>query len=73
MIQVAVRDFGHGIEEQELHNLFEPFFTTKSSGLGMGLSLSRSIIVSHGGHIWAQNNLDKGATFYFDLPVMDNM
>jgi PAS domain S-box-containing protein len=67
-IQVAVRDFGSGVEERELHKIFEPFFTTKRSGLGMGLSLSRSIIESHGGHIWAQNNPDEGITFYFDLP-----
>ena len=70
MVQVAVRDYGPGIEEQELQRIFEPFFTTKRSGLGMGLSLSRSIIESHGGHIWAENNPDKGATFYFDLPAI---
>jgi PAS domain S-box-containing protein len=68
MVQVAVRDFGSGIEEPDLRRIFEPFFTTKRSGLGMGLSLSRSIIESHGGHIWAENNPDKGITFYFDLP-----
>jgi PAS domain S-box-containing protein len=68
VVQVAVRDFGSGIGEQELHKIFEPFFTTKRSGLGMGLSLSRSIIESHGGHIWAKNNPDQGITFYFDLP-----
>jgi PAS domain S-box-containing protein len=68
MVQVAVRDFGSGIEELDLRRIFEPFFTTKRSGLGMGLSLSRSIIESHGGHIWAKNNPDKGITFYFDLP-----
>ena len=67
-VQVAVRDFGPGIGEKELGRLFEPFFTTKRSGLGMGLSLSRSIIEAHGGHIRAENNPDKGATFYFDLP-----
>jgi PAS domain S-box-containing protein len=70
--KVAVRDFGSGIEEQELRKIFEPFFTTKRSGLGMGLSLSRSIIESHGGHIWAENNPDKGITFYFDLPTTTN-
>jgi len=70
VVKVAVRDFGSGIEEQELHKIFEPFFTTKRSGLGMGLSLSRSIIESHGGHIWAENNPDKGITFYFDLPTI---
>ncbi len=68
VVQVAVRDFGPGIEEEVLKRIFEPFFTTKRSGLGMGLSLSRSIIESHGGHIRAQNNPDKGITFYFDLP-----
>jgi two-component system sensor kinase FixL len=68
VVKVAVRDFGSGIEEQALRKIFEPFFTTKRSGLGMGLSLSRSIIESHGGHIWAENNPDKGMTFYFDLP-----
>ncbi len=67
-VQVAVRDFGPGIKDEEIGKLFEPFFTTKRSGLGMGLSLSRSIIEAHGGHIWAENNPDKGATFYFDLP-----
>jgi signal transduction histidine kinase len=72
VIKVAVRDFGPGIEEQALQVIFEPFFTTKRSGLGMGLSLSRSIIESHGGHIWAQNNPDRGSTFYFDLPEMPN-
>jgi len=68
-VQVAVRDFGPGIEEKELNKIFEPFFTTKRSGLGMGLSLSRSIIEAHGGHIWVENNPDQGVTFYFDLPT----
>ena len=68
-VQVAVSDFGPGVEEEDLGRLFEPFFTTKRSGLGMGLSLSRSIIEAHGGHIWVENNRDKGATFYFDLPA----
>ena len=68
-VQVIVRDFGPGVEEEDLSKLFEPFFTTKRSGLGMGLSLSRSIIEAHGGHIWVENNPDRGATFYFDLPA----
>ena len=71
-VQVAVRDFGSGIEEQTRHLIFEPFFTMKHSGLGMGLSLSRSIIESHGGNIWAQNNVDKGTTFFFYLPEVRN-
>jgi two-component system cell cycle sensor histidine kinase/response regulator CckA len=67
-VLVSVRDFGLGIDEEKLARIFEPFFTTKDSGLGMGLSLSRSIIESHGGHIWAENNIDGGATFFFNLP-----
>ncbi len=70
IVQVAVRDFGIGIEKNDLGKLFDPFFTTKRSGLGMGLSLSRSIIEAHGGHIWAENNNDRGATFFFDLPAV---
>jgi two-component system sensor kinase FixL len=64
---VSVRDFGLGVDDKELARIFEPFFTTKDTGLGMGLSLSRSIIESHGGHIWAENNIDGGATFFFNL------
>ena len=71
-VQVAVRDFGPGIEEKDLDHIFEPFFTTKRSGLGMGLSISRSIIEAHGGRIWAANNPDKGVTFYFEIPVLTN-
>jgi PAS domain S-box-containing protein len=68
-MQVAVRDLGPGIAEKDLDHIFEPFFTTKRSGLGMGLSISRSIIEAHGGRIWVENNPDKGVTFYFELPV----
>ena len=67
-VRVAVRDFGPGVGEEDFGKLFEPFFTTKRSGLGMGLSLTRSIIEAHGGHVWVKNNPDRGATFYFDLP-----
>jgi PAS domain S-box-containing protein len=68
--QVAVRDFGLGIDEKDLDYIFDPFFTTKRSGLGMGLSISRSIIEAHGGRIWVENNRDKGVTFYFEIPVL---
>jgi len=68
-VQVAVRDFGPGIEEKDLDHIFDPFFTTKRSGLGMGLSISRSIIEAHGGRIWVENNPDKGVTFYFEIPA----
>ena len=69
-VQVAVRDLGPGIAKKDLDHIFEPFFTTKRSSLGMGLSLSRSIIEAHGGRIWVENNPDKGVTFYFELPVL---
>jgi two-component system sensor kinase FixL len=69
IVQVAVRDFGPGIAEKDLDHIFEPFFTTKRSGLGMGLSICRSIIEAHGGRIWVENNPDKGVTFYFELLV----
>ena len=68
-VRVAVRDFGTGLGEGgESTMMFEPFFTTKRTGLGMGLFLSRSIIESHGGRVWAENNSDHGASFYFTLP-----
>jgi signal transduction histidine kinase len=53
----------------ELEKVFEPFFTSKTHGLGLGLSVCRSIITAHGGKLWATNNPDHGATFQFTLPV----
>jgi two-component system sensor kinase FixL len=69
MIEVAVRDRGHGIAADDVEQVFEPFYTTKREGLGMGLSICRSIIRAHAGRLWAQKNADGGATFYFTLPV----
>jgi len=68
-IQVAVSDSGMGVSRDKLDKMFQPFFTTKGEGLGMGLSICRSIIEAHGGQLWAENNLARGATFYFTLPV----
>jgi signal transduction histidine kinase len=68
-IQVAVIDTGPGIAADKLPHLFESFFTTKKEGMGIGLSIARSIIVAHEGRIWAENNLWGGAAFRFSLPV----
>ena len=66
---VAVKDSGHGIPAEAFERVFESFFTTKREGIGLGLSISRSIIEAHGGAIWAENNHDRGATFSFSLPL----
>jgi len=67
-VRVAVRDFGPGVSVENLPHLFEPFYTTKPGGMGMGLSISRSIIEDHGGRLWASANVPRGATFYFTVP-----
>ena len=68
-IVAAVTDNGRGVPAGETETVFKPFYTTKPQGLGMGLSISRSIINRHQGRIWVENNSDGGATFYFSLPV----
>jgi two-component system sensor kinase FixL len=68
-IRIEVSDTGTGISPDRLVNLFEPFRSSKREGLGLGLSISRSIVEAHKGRIWAENNPDCGATFYFTLPV----
>ena len=70
-VRVAVRDRGIGVNGDSLDKIFQPFYTTKRDGLGMGLSISRSIIEDHGGRLWAENNSDRGVTFYFAVPVGD--
>jgi two-component system, LuxR family, sensor kinase FixL len=70
MLMVAVSDKGTGISEEHRETIFHPFYTTKHSGLGMGLSISRTIIEAHGGRLSAENNPDRGATFYFSIPVV---
>ncbi len=69
MAKVGIRDFGIGIIEDTLNQIIEPFYTTKPEGMGMGLSINRSIIDAHTGRLWAENNPDRGATFYFTLPI----
>ena len=68
-VLVAVRDSGTGLHLENLDQLFEPFFSTKPQGMGMGLAISRSIIESHGGRLWAVPNDGPGVTFEFALPV----
>jgi PAS domain S-box-containing protein len=66
---ISVSDTGIGLSIDEAERIFEAFFTTKPRGTGMGLSVSRRIIASHGGHLWANPNPGRGATFQFTLPV----
>jgi PAS domain S-box-containing protein len=68
-VKASVTDFGNGIDENNIERLFEPFYTTKPEGLGMGLSISQTIIMAHGGTMEASNNPEGGATFAFTLPA----
>lgn len=68
-VQVSVVDNGPGIPAEQLDRIFEPFVTTKSAGMGLGLSICRTIVSAHGGRIWADNNPDRGATLHFTLQV----
>jgi two-component system sensor kinase FixL len=68
-VLAAVTDNGTGVSTEDPEIVFQPFYTTKTQGLGMGLSISRSIIIRHQGRIWAENNPGSGTTFYFSLPV----
>ena len=65
---MAVRDTGPGIDLEHIERVFETFYTTKQSGMGMGLSICRSIIEAHGGRLWAEANELRGAIFQFTLP-----
>jgi C4-dicarboxylate-specific signal transduction histidine kinase len=67
-VRLTVQDAGDGLDPQMADKIFEPFFTTKSAGMGIGLSVSRSIIESHRGRIWAALNEGPGATFSFSIP-----
>jgi signal transduction histidine kinase len=68
-VLVSVTDYGAGISAEDADRLFNPFFTTKSSGMGMGLSICRSIVDAHDGRLSATANLPHGATFQLLLPV----
>jgi signal transduction histidine kinase len=66
---VSVSDTGVGIPTDKMERIFNAFFTTKAGGTGMGLAISRTIIESHGGRLWATVNRGSGATFHFTLPT----
>ena len=68
-VEIAVSDSGEGLAADIAEKMFDPFFTTKPGSLGMGLSISRSIVEAHGGRLWATPNPDRGTTFRFTLPV----
>jgi signal transduction histidine kinase len=67
-VLVAVIDSGPGLQPASLERLFEPFYTTKTGGLGVGLSICRSIVEAHGGRLWASGNVPSGAVFQFTVP-----
>jgi signal transduction histidine kinase len=67
-----VRDSGPGLSPESLERLFEAFYTTKPGGMGVGLSICRSIIDAHGGRLWATANVRRGAVFQFTLPAGPN-
>jgi two-component system, LuxR family, sensor kinase FixL len=67
-IEITVSDTGPGVAEGELERIFEPFVTTKKTGLGMGLSISRSIVQAHRGRMWATRNDARGLTVHIELP-----
>ncbi len=69
-VRVSVTDRGTGIQEKKMEQVFERFFTTKKEGMGLGLSICRTIINAHRGEIWATNNAHCGATFHFSLPIL---
>jgi two-component system sensor kinase FixL len=68
-VHISVADTGAGLDAAAAARVFDSFFTTKATGMGMGLSICRSIINSHGGRIWLEQNVPRGAIFNFTLPI----
>jgi signal transduction histidine kinase len=67
VVRVTVRDCGPGVPADKLEAIFEPFYTTKPEGMGMGLSVTRSIVEAHGGRVWAERLQPRGAAFHFTV------
>ena len=72
MIEVCVEDNGPGMPSQVVDRLFDPFVTTKPEGMGMGLSITRSIVEAHGGQFWINTDVSSGVSFHFTLPISDD-
>ena len=68
-VEISIADCGPGIPPDKLAAAFEPFFTTKEHGMGIGLSIARTIVEAHGGRIWAENRAAGGAVFRLKLPL----
>ena len=68
-VLISIKDTGVGLPTEKIDQIFSAFFTTKSQGTGMGLSICRTIVESHGGRLWARPNSERGATFQFTLPT----
>ena len=68
--EISISDSGHGIPSEHLARVFDPFFTTKEQGMGIGLSIARTIVQAHGGRIWAENQTCGGAVFRLSLPLI---
>ena len=69
-VRLSIKDVGVGIDEQTIKNLFDIFYTSKANGMGVGLSVSRSIVESHKGQLWATANDGHGVTFSFSIPCL---
>ena len=68
-VHVSIEDTGTGVDSSDVDRIFNPLFTTKTRGMGMGLSICRSIIESHGGRIWVSPGASGGSIFHFELPT----
>jgi two-component system sensor kinase FixL len=70
-VHISFTDLGPGFRAEDYEKLFQPFYTTKPQGLGLGLSISRSIVTAHGGRLWGTSSPGHGATFHISLPILD--